>query len=76
MSPIRNQTVKKSTHIAGKFHSTLVIENLVYFFFSTIPDFIMEVKEEIREQCSIYFRQVEAFLENFLCSSNRTLIFF
>ncbi|CAF1040921.1 unnamed protein product [Rotaria sordida] len=34
----------------------------------TIPNFIIEVKEEIKEQCLIYSRQVEAFLENYLCS--------
>lgn len=38
-------------------------------FFSTIPNFIVEAKDEIEELCSIYFRQVEAFLEKFLCTS-------
>jgi len=28
------------------------------------------VKEEVKEHCSIYLKQVEAFLENYSCSSN------
>ncbi|CAF3532145.1 unnamed protein product [Rotaria sp. Silwood1] len=38
----------------------------------TIPNFIIEVKEKIKEQCLIYSRQVEAYLENFLCSKTHT----
>jgi len=39
-------------------------------------NFIIEVKEEIKEQCSIYLKQVERFLENYLCSSNSKFCFF
>jgi hypothetical protein len=42
----------------------------IIFFLSTISNFLSEVKEEIKEQCSIYLRQVELFLENYSCSSN------
>ncbi|CAF3091355.1 unnamed protein product [Rotaria socialis] len=35
----------------------------------TIPKFIDEVKEKIKHQCPIYSRQVEAFLEHYLCSN-------
>ncbi|CAF0796921.1 unnamed protein product [Adineta steineri] len=37
----------------------------------TIPNFISEVKKEINEQCSMYLRQVEAFLEGYICSTNQ-----
>jgi len=40
------------------------------FLFSTIPDFMNEVKNEIQDLCPLNLRQVEAFLENYSCSSN------
>ncbi|CAF0800440.1 unnamed protein product [Adineta ricciae] len=40
----------------------------------TISSFISEVKNEIREQCSLYTRQVDAFVENYFCSSNHVEI--
>jgi len=42
-----------------------------YFVFSTISTFMSKVKSEIEEQCPLNSRQVEAFLENYLCLSNR-----
>jgi len=40
------------------------------FLFSTIPDFMNEVKNEIQDLCPLNLRQVETFLENYSCSSN------
>jgi len=48
---------------------------MLNLIFSTISNFITEVKQEISDQCSIYLRQVEAFLENYLCSGNYSFFF-
>ncbi len=42
------------------------------FAFSAIPNCVVDVKEEIKEQYWIYLNPVETFLENYLCSSDST----
>ncbi|UJR37711.1 hypothetical protein I4U23_030406 [Adineta vaga] len=53
-------------------HNEYQVENNedINHYCQTISNFISEVKNEIKEQCSLYSRQVDAFLENYFCSTN------